>query len=84
MTKHLDDLVKRQLKKQAHLKEKKRKLNATNSKPTGFNVSTANESDFEQSVAGKREDDEVLSEEEQEVLQKPRKSMFLEKLGHVF
>lgn len=30
MAKHLDELVKRQLKKQAKLKEKKRKLNATN------------------------------------------------------
>ena len=81
--KPLDDMVKRQLKKQAKLKEKKRTLNGA-TKVNGFNTSTvASEDELEQQqrvTDDHEENDDVIDEEvqEEEVQQKPRKSMFLE------
>lgn len=67
MPKHLDELVKRQLKKQAKMKEKKRKLSTPNNFTT-TSVSNEHESaDIEDVV-----DDVVIDDTEE----KPRKSEF--------
>lgn len=68
MPKHLDELVKRQLKKQAKLKEKKRKLGTPNSFSTTPVSNEHVSDDNEEEVV----DDIVIEDAED----KPRKSKF--------